>query len=67
MAKEYAQIRNFVIPKLMVHILMTNAQHCNKTMEIMKKEKTGKRKENSNTLRKYVYTRRVQNQNSTES
>ena len=27
----------------MVHILMTNAQHCNKPMEIMKKEQTGRR------------------------
>jgi len=36
-------------------------------MEIMKKEQTGKRKENNNTRKKYVYTKRAQNQNSTES
>ena len=39
MAEEYTQIRNIVIQ--MVHIL-TSAQHSNKTVEIMKKEKTGR-------------------------
>ena len=28
----------------------------------MKKEQTGKRKENNNTRKKYVYTKRAQNQ-----
>jgi len=41
---------------------MTNVQHCNTTMEIMKERQTRKRKENSNALRKYVYTKRAQNQ-----
>ena len=36
-------------------------------MEIMKKEQTGKRKENSNTRKKYVYTKRAQNQNKNEN
>ena len=36
---------------------MTNAKHSNKSMEIMKKVQTRKRKENSNTLRKHIYTK----------
>ena len=43
----------------MVHILMTKGQHCNKRWKKRKKEQTGKRKENNNTRKKYVYTKRA--------
>ena len=64
LAKEYTQIRNLVIQ--MVHILMTNAQHCNKRWKLWREKKTGKKK--TITLEKSTFTQRERkNQNSTES
>ena len=37
----------------MVHILITNTQHCNKQCKLWKKEQTRKRKETNNTKKNF--------------